>query len=80
MRKSLKANDGRYIAVVEYRNNDDIRSVRMEEANAIKFAECYKAFVVINGATGSLVKEVGPISDRLWDVVEEKRRLLREAR
>ena len=79
MKRTMRANDGRYIAVVEYRDND-IRSVRMEEANAIKFAECYKAFVVVNGATGALVKEMGPISDRLWDVVEKERKLLREAR
>ena len=71
----MRANDGRYIAVVLKGRN--IETVRFEEENAVAFAKQYRAYVVVNGATGALVKQVGKITDAMWDKVAELRRALR---
>ena len=72
----MKANAGCYITVAsDVKDNWFITSKPETEA----FLEVldYKACVVLNGATGSLVKTKGSISDEMWDIVSEIRRRCR---
>ena len=71
----MKANDGRYITVAKEKGHGVV-TLRFEEANAIEFASKYRAYVVLNGATGALVKIIGSPTDEMWDRVAEIRRSL----
>ena len=72
----MKANEGCYITVARNEMNDWLVTSKAE-ADALLEVFDYKACVVLNEATGSLVKTVGSISDKMWDIVSEIRRRCR---
>ena len=74
----MKANEGCYITVArDVKDNWLITS--KPEAETEMFLEVfdYKACVILNEATGSIVRTKGPISDKMWDIVSEIRYSIR---
>ena len=65
----MKANEGHYITVAKNGANGWLVTSKTETETLLE-THNYRACVILNEATGSLVKTKGSISGEMWNVVE----------